>query len=76
MLVEFRSSVDPEYPERLAERIMELRGRGIPFSPRLDCVALAHEHFDYDVLAGRLARVLTEIHGRAGRPRSCATRTS
>src|SRR6185503_1169493 len=41
MLVDYRGSTDPAYPARLAERIVELRGRGEPFDHRADCVALA-----------------------------------
>ena len=58
MLVEFRGSVDPDYPARLAERIVDLLASGTDFTHRPDCVALARDHFDYDLLAPRVAAVL------------------
>lgn len=68
MLVEFGGSVDPDYPARLAERVAELVARGTDFAHRSECVALARDHFDYDVLAGRVAGVLRGV--LAGRNRS------
>jgi len=64
MLVEFHGPVDPDYPARLAERVVELVARGTDFSYRPECVALAREHFDYDRLAGRVAGVLADVLGR------------
>jgi glycosyltransferase involved in cell wall biosynthesis len=60
MLVEFRGSVDPDYPARLADRVTELVARGTDVSHRPECVALARAHFDYDRLAGRVAGVLRD----------------
>ena len=61
MLVSYRGSNDPEYPARLAERILDLTTRGETFAPRRDAVRLAREHFDYDILAPRVARVIDRL---------------
>jgi glycosyltransferase involved in cell wall biosynthesis len=61
MLVEFRGSVDPDYPARLADRIVTLLSQGIDFAYRPDGVALARVHFDYDILAPRIAAVLSSL---------------
>ena len=58
MLVEFRGSVDPDYPARLADRILALVAQGTDFSHRPECAALAREHFDYDALTVRVAALL------------------
>ena len=61
MLVDFHGSVDPEYPNRLANRVEKLIARGTDFSHRPECVALARQHFDYDLLASRLAELLAGV---------------
>ncbi|WP_435022611.1 glycosyltransferase (plasmid) [Tundrisphaera sp. TA3] len=69
MLVEYRGSSDPDYPGRLAERVIRLAECGAPFDHRPECVALAREHFDYDRLAGRVAGVIQgTLARRRGRP--------
>ncbi len=70
MLVEFRGNADPDYPARLADRLIGLIDAGTDFSHRPDCVALARMHFDYDVLALRVAAVIREaLSRRRGQPR-------
>ena len=69
MLVDYHGSSDPDYPARLADRVVRLLAAGTDFSFRPECVALAREHFDYDRLASRLLGVLSELLGRAGLPR-------
>lgn len=64
MLVDYHGSADPDYPARLAERVVELHHRGEPFGHRAECVSLAREHFDYDRLATRLAGVLHHVLSR------------
>jgi glycosyltransferase involved in cell wall biosynthesis len=69
MLVEFRGVVDPEYPARLADRLIRLLDAGTDFNHRPDCIALARTHFDYDSLAPRVATVIRDaLAGRRGRP--------
>ncbi len=61
MLVDFHGSIDPDYPARLAERIVELHGDGEAFGHRADSVGLAREYFDYDRLTPRVASVLCSV---------------
>lgn len=61
MLVKFQGSVDPQYPSRLADRVMELLAQRTDFSHRPECVMLAREHFDYDRLAPRVSKVIFEV---------------
>ncbi len=65
MLVEFRGETDPEYPTRLAERVVELVQRGTDFSHRPECVAMARRHFEYDSLAPRVGDVLARVLTRS-----------
>jgi glycosyltransferase involved in cell wall biosynthesis len=58
MLVEFTGESDPDYPSRLADRIVQLVTQDTDFSFRPECVELARRHFDYDLLAARLGRIL------------------
>lgn len=69
MLVPYSGTVDRTYPSRLAERVrtllhdrsrLELGARG---------TAIARQHFDYDLLARRVADVLTTVAQPAPRPR-------
>jgi glycosyltransferase involved in cell wall biosynthesis len=70
MLVEYRGEVDPDYPARLADRLIQLRAAGTDFAHRSECVALARAHFDYDRLAPRMAAVIRDALGsRRGRSR-------
>jgi glycosyltransferase involved in cell wall biosynthesis len=65
MLVDFAGSADPGYPAKLADRVCDLVARGTDFSFRPECVRLAREHFDYDILAPRVERVLNRALGCA-----------
>jgi glycosyltransferase involved in cell wall biosynthesis len=70
MLVEFRGNGDPDYPARLADRLIRLIEAETDFSHRPECVALARTHFDYDLLALRVAAVIREaLAGHRGQPR-------
>jgi glycosyltransferase involved in cell wall biosynthesis len=61
MLVEYRGTTDPDYPARLAERVVGL----LDNPARLDLarvnVAVARAHFDYGVLADRVRRLLEAV---------------
>ena len=61
MLVEFRDSIDPNYPARLADRVAELLVSGTDFTYRSDCVAIARVHFEYDRLVPRIAGVMRHV---------------
>jgi glycosyltransferase involved in cell wall biosynthesis len=70
MLVEFRGSLDPDYPASLADRLIQLIEAGTDFSHRPECIALARKHFDYDLLSVRAAAVIRDaIAQRHGRPK-------
>jgi glycosyltransferase involved in cell wall biosynthesis len=64
MLVEYHGGVDPDYPARLAERVVALLTAGTDLVHRPDCAALARAHFDYDRLAPRVAAVLGAVLAR------------
>jgi glycosyltransferase involved in cell wall biosynthesis len=64
MLVEYRGTMDADYPARLADRVAELLSAGTVFVPRHGCVALARAHFDYDQLAPRMGAVIRDAVGR------------
>ncbi len=66
MLVDFAGETDPGYPQKLADRVVELLDRGTDFSYRPECVALARRWFEYDVLADRLQAVLWQVLRPAG----------
>jgi glycosyltransferase involved in cell wall biosynthesis len=61
MLVDYDGNNDPDYPQKLAERVRrlldnpELLGRGLKH------VALAREKFDYAVLARKMAEVIDGV---------------
>jgi glycosyltransferase involved in cell wall biosynthesis len=69
MLIDFTGETDPDYPAKLAARVEELVTRGTVFSFRPECVALAREHFEYDLLAARVAAILDRVlaHDRQAR---------
>jgi len=70
MLVEFRGNSDPDYPDRLADRLIRLLDAETDFSHRPECVALARTHFDYNLLALRVAAVIREaLAHRRGLPK-------
>lgn len=64
MLVEFRGNADPDYPGRLADRVIRLIEAGTDFSQRPECIALARTHFDYDLLAFKVAAVIRQALAR------------
>jgi glycosyltransferase involved in cell wall biosynthesis len=59
MLLPYDGVLDREYPVRLAARIREL----VPGRPLASPVSrrIAAEHFDYDILAPRIERVLEDV---------------
>ncbi len=61
MLVEYAGSLDPDYPAKLAERVTALLTNRVDLSPRREYVELARTHFDYDLLAERLADVFCRV---------------
>lgn len=63
MLCTYRGEHDPEYPDRLADRIEELIRRQVELSRRPDCVELARTHFDYDRLSERLEQTILRSIG-------------
>lgn len=67
MLVEFQGESDPDYPQKLADRIERLLATGESFGPRNDSIALAREYFEYDRLAPKVATVLESALGRSNR---------
>jgi glycosyltransferase involved in cell wall biosynthesis len=63
MLCTYRGEHDPDYPNRLADRIAELIRRRVELRHRPDCVELARTHFDYDRLSERLERTILRSIG-------------
>ena len=63
MLVPFNGSIDADYPQRLADRVLELVANRTDFTHRPESVALARTHFEYDLLAVRVGRVIDEVLG-------------
>ena len=63
MLVDYSGSVDPEYPQKLVERIVSLVAHQRKLSPCPGNLEIVREEFDYEVLARRLAGVLDEVCG-------------
>jgi glycosyltransferase involved in cell wall biosynthesis len=53
MLIDYHGVIDPNYPVKLAERILNLLKRQWPFEPSVENLALAR-NFDYSVLAERV----------------------
>jgi len=58
MLVPYDGTVDRAYPARLADRVRRLLARPATLRAGARGVALAREHFDYDVLAPRVEAVI------------------
>lgn len=58
MLVPYVGTVDREYPARLAERVRALAGNRAHLRLGQAGVAIAREHFDYDLLVRRVDAVL------------------
>jgi hypothetical protein len=65
MLVPYEGTVDKDYPSRLAERVRALAAAPSRLSLGAQGVAIARQHFDYDMLAGRLETVLTTVARRS-----------
>jgi glycosyltransferase involved in cell wall biosynthesis len=65
MLVPYEGTVDKGYPSRLAERVRALAAAPSRLSLGVDGIAIARQHFDYDMLAGRLETVLTTVARRS-----------
>jgi len=65
MLVPYEGTVDKDYPSRLAERVRALAAAPLRLSLGAKGVAIARQHFDYDMLAGRLETVLTTVARRS-----------
>ena len=63
MLVPYDGLVDRAYPGRLAERVRVLADDRAQLTLRDRGPAIAHEHFDYNRLAARLATLLTTLDG-------------
>jgi glycosyltransferase involved in cell wall biosynthesis len=61
MRVEYRGNSDPAYPARLAERMRELICQPERLSDGARLIEVARERFDYDVLAGRVAKVVEAV---------------
>ncbi len=61
MLVEYHGTSDPDYPARLAERLEVLCDHPEYLARGLDNVALARQHFDYDLLAERMGKLLHSL---------------
>jgi hypothetical protein len=65
MLVPYEGTVDKAYPSRLADRVRALAAAPSAPVARAAAVAIARQHFDYDVLAARLDTVLTTVARRS-----------
>jgi glycosyltransferase involved in cell wall biosynthesis len=62
MLVDYNGTVDPDYPRKLAERILPLLAdRDLLERSRARHVELARRRFDYDVLATRMRAVIDGV---------------
>ena len=61
MLVPYMGTRDHEYPARLAERVRELLQHPHALDEPAESVAIARTHFDYDILAVRLATTLQKL---------------
>ena len=57
--------MDKGYPSRLAERVRALAAAPSRLSLGAGGIAIARQHFDYDMLAGRLETVLTTVARRS-----------
>ena len=58
MLVDYQGAVDRQYPERLAERVLELLAQPARLQQGQALVEVARREFDYAVLAAILCQVL------------------
>lgn len=61
MLVPYESTMDHEYPARLAARVEDLLQSPARLQRPATSVAIARRHFDYDILAERLQRTIAEL---------------
>ena len=60
MLVPYKGTVDRAYPARLADRVRAIAGDRSRLALGAGGAAIAREHFDYEMLAGRVSQVLSE----------------
>jgi hypothetical protein len=58
MLVDFEAETDPDYPRKLAQRVIELTEGGVGPVSLAVSRALARRHFSYDQLAAKVRSVL------------------
>jgi glycosyltransferase involved in cell wall biosynthesis len=61
MLVAYNGIKDPDYPERLADRLLALLKHPDQLQRGTASVALARTHFDYDILAARLRETVERL---------------
>jgi glycosyltransferase involved in cell wall biosynthesis len=61
MLLDYSGTRDDSYPRRLADRIRQLLVSRVNPSPAPVAQAIARQHFDYDVLAPRVADLLNRL---------------
>ncbi len=60
MLVEYEGVRDPQYPRKLAERVVRILENPDALKRSLDNVALAKERFEYSVLAEKMVEVIEQ----------------
>jgi glycosyltransferase involved in cell wall biosynthesis len=69
MLLEYDGLKDPDYPRRLAERVVDLMAHPGSLSVAKRSIELAKRHFDYSVLATKVASLFEDAARlRAGEP--------
>jgi hypothetical protein len=68
MLVTYEGTKDSNYPARLAERVQALLGHPELLDQRNISVAIARQHFDYDVLARRVGQTVRWVLQPTGDP--------
>jgi glycosyltransferase involved in cell wall biosynthesis len=73
MLVEYNGTLDPHYPERLAERIRTLLAEPERLEAGAKGIQRARTLFDYNVLVGKLRAVLKEQALSSRMEEQCAT---
>jgi glycosyltransferase involved in cell wall biosynthesis len=65
MRLPYEGTVDRAYPARLAARVREIAGQRARLELGAGGVAIARQHFDYDVLAKRVVDVLSRSEAAA-----------
>jgi hypothetical protein len=61
MLVPYAGTKDEKYPERLGARIRALVERPESLDRRAELVAIARNHFDYNLLAAKVGCAIQEV---------------